>query len=64
MIVPKSVGDGLVEVPIGTGPFKFVEWVQGSHIVLERFDEYYGGAPDLGRSGPAPARAGRVPHHS
>lgn len=56
MIVPKSVGDGLVEVPIGTGPFKFVEWVQGSHIVLERFDEYYGGAPDLGRRGPAPAR--------
>lgn len=56
MIVPKSVGDGLVEHPIGTGPFKFVERVPGSHIVLERFDDYYGGAPDLGRSGPAPAR--------
>src|SRR5690606_23027911 len=53
MIVPKSVGDGLVDVPIGTGPFKFVEWVQGSHIVLERFDDYYGGAPALGRRGPA-----------
>lgn len=56
MVVPASVGDGLVEDPIGTGPFKFVEWVRGSHIVLERFDEYYGGAPALGRSGPAPAK--------
>ncbi|MFS8665613.1 MAG: ABC transporter substrate-binding protein [Limnochordales bacterium] len=56
MVVPASVGDGLVEHPIGTGPFKFVEWVRGSHVVLERFDDYYGGAPDLGRSGPAPAR--------
>lgn len=56
MIVPKSVGDSLVEFPIGTGPFKFVEWVEGSHIVLERFDDYYGGAPDLGRNGPAPIR--------
>lgn len=56
MVVPKSVGDGLVDVPIGTGPFKFVEWVQGSHVVLERFDDYYGGAPDLGRSGPAGVR--------
>ena len=56
MVVPASVGDGLVEHPIGTGPFKFVEWVRGSHVVLERFDDYYGGAPELGRSGPAPAR--------
>lgn len=27
--------------PIGLGPFKFVSWVKGSEIILERFDGYY-----------------------
>ncbi len=26
---------------IGCGPFKFVEWVKGSHLVMERFDKYF-----------------------
>mgnify|MGYP001032778861 CR=1 FL=1 len=29
-------------VAVGTGPFKFVTWVSQSHIILERFNEYWG----------------------
>jgi peptide/nickel transport system substrate-binding protein len=27
--------------PIGSGPFKFIEWVKGSHILLERYGNYF-----------------------
>lgn len=27
---------------VGTGPYRLVEWVKGSHAVLERFDGYWG----------------------
>jgi peptide/nickel transport system substrate-binding protein len=27
--------------PIGLGPFKFVKWIKGSEVVLEKFDEFY-----------------------
>jgi peptide/nickel transport system substrate-binding protein len=52
-ILPKAyleeVGtQGFLEHPIGTGPFKFVSASDGlDQVVMERFDEYHGGAADL-----------------
>lgn len=52
-IVPKAyierVGtQGFLEKPIGTGPFMFVAARDGlDEIVMQRFDDYYGGSPDL-----------------
>jgi peptide/nickel transport system substrate-binding protein len=42
-IVPEEAVDSLTNAPIGSGPFKFVEWAPGSHIVLDRFDAYWDG---------------------
>jgi peptide/nickel transport system substrate-binding protein len=45
---------GFTQHPIGTGPFRFVSaGPELGEIVLERFDGYYGGAPDLPPVGPA-----------
>jgi ABC-type transport system substrate-binding protein len=30
-----------VETPIGTGPYKFVEWVKDDHIQMDRYEDYH-----------------------
>src|SRR5262245_59234482 len=32
---------GKPEAVVGCGPFRLVEWVKGSHLVMDRFDRYY-----------------------
>ncbi len=48
--------DRFAQAPIGSGPFKFVEGSLDERVVMERYDGYYGGAPDLPPVGPAPVR--------
>ena len=33
--------------PVGTGPYKFKEWVKDSYILLEANKEYFKGAPKI-----------------
>ncbi len=35
--------------PVGTGPFKFVEWRRGERLVMEANEQYHGGRPALNR---------------
>lgn len=33
--------------PVGTGPYKLVEWVSGTHVKLTANENYWGGAPKM-----------------
>src|SRR5690606_24633651 len=53
-IVPKDyfekVGqEAFVKAPVGSWPYRLVEYQMGSRIVLEKFDKYWGEAPDFDR---------------
>lgn len=46
----QEVGDkGFADKPVGTGPYKFVEWVKGDKIVLEANPTYFKGAPKISK---------------
>lgn len=48
-IMPKHIMEqnenAMAEHPIGTGPYKFVEWKQGEYVKMEAYDSYWGGTP-------------------
>ena len=53
-IIPKHLLDGrdintdqFNRHPIGTGPYKFKEWIAGQKIVLEANDNYFEGRPNI-----------------
>ncbi|MFO0754506.1 MAG: peptide-binding protein, partial [Thermodesulfovibrionales bacterium] len=55
-IIPKHVLEGrdltspeLNRNPVGTGPYKMKEWITGQKIVLEAFDHYFEGRPNIDR---------------
>lgn len=55
VIFPKHLLEGadfaspaeFIQNPVGTGPFMFSEQVQGSHVELVRYDDYFAGTPLL-----------------
>lgn len=53
--IPKHIYEGESNItsssknnsPIGSGPFKFKQWVKGKNLILEKYDDYYGGTPKV-----------------
>ncbi|MBW2148716.1 MAG: hypothetical protein JRG73_01390 [Deltaproteobacteria bacterium] len=41
----KKYGDQINRNPVGTGPFRFVKWIPGDRLVLERNEDFWGPKP-------------------
>ena len=54
--VRKLGNDGFARNPVGTGPFKFVEWVPRVRVVMERNDAYNWAPGPFKRQGPSALR--------
>jgi oligopeptide transport system substrate-binding protein len=52
-VVPREVverlGERFGQHPVGTGPFKYVEWIPNKHIILAANPDYFEGRPNLDR---------------
>ncbi|RBP44159.1 ABC transporter substrate-binding protein [Garciella nitratireducens] len=47
-IVPKhAYGQDYGETPIGSGPFKLMQWDKGQQIIMEANEDYYGKVPEI-----------------
>jgi peptide/nickel transport system substrate-binding protein/oligopeptide transport system substrate-binding protein len=44
-IVPANVGPDFGQTPVGTGPWKFVEWKHDDYVKFARFEKYWGQQP-------------------
>lgn len=45
----KSLGPDFATKAVGAGPYRLVSWSKNSELVLERFSDYWRGAPSIGR---------------
>ena len=50
IVAPESAATNM-EKPIGTGPFRYGDWVPDSHMLLERFDGYAANTSTTGPNG-------------
>jgi peptide/nickel transport system substrate-binding protein len=46
-IVPAGSGAGMADSPVGTGPYRFVQYSEAGGLRLQANDQYWGGAPRI-----------------
>ena len=47
IVEPGAAADGLEDEAVGTGPYKFVEWIAGDSLTLTRNTDYWGPEPQI-----------------